>query len=212
MKKSTEQLIFPIIVSAISVLNIARNLQDFYLTSVLVSVIGIAAAILFLFDKKGAPALFYTWIILQLVTYVTMDFAIVTNQLPEIHLGLNFSGPSSIVSINFAPLFYFIGYRLLLAFDVIGKELLIGPIKEGSPLEKMSGKIVEYVTIGSDGKWYKVKLENDDIVFVKQKTSGERLSNKKAILVFVKKFDSELNKYQFIDWGKARLKIGKVKN
>jgi hypothetical protein len=118
--RSTKQLVFPIIVGVLSLSNIFRNFQDFYLTSVLVSIIGLGGVVLFLLNNKKASILFYVWIISQIITFSNAGFTYYTVQSPNISLGMNFQGKNSIFSINFLPLFYFIGYRLIKMYDLIG--------------------------------------------------------------------------------------------
>lgn len=205
-KKSTEQLIFPILVGVLSLFNILQNFNSFYLTSVLVSVVGLLATTLFFLDIKKASVLFYIWIIAQLITYTSTSFSYYTNQFPFISLGITFERVNSIFAINFAPLFFFIGYRLLKMYDLIGKKVSIKPIKVDSYLVPIEGEITEIIDRSKDGKWFKVEyLEGEDLepksVIIKPK-GEERFSRKASIFAFVKESDGNNN---FIDWGKVKL-------
>ena len=204
-KKSSEQLVFPIIVGALSLLSIAQNFQTFYWTSIVVSLIGLAGTALFLLNNKFANNLFYGWIVLQLVTYSTADFTYFTNQLPFLHLGFSIKGATSTFVLNFAPMFFFIGHQLLKMYDLIGKKVSIRPIKADSILEAIEGEITAVVNLGSDGKWLKVdyvEASSNEMQSIIIKPKGdERFSRKKSILAFVKVASS----HQFIDWGKVKL-------
>ncbi len=205
-KKSTEQLIFPIIVGVLSLLNIFRNFQEFYFTSIIVSLIGLVGTTLFLLNNKKAGVLFYLWIVLQLVTYSTNGFTYLTNQFPNISLSITFQGSTSIFAVNFLPLFYFIGYRLLKMYDLIGRTVSIKPIKSDSNLIPIDGEITEIINRNKDGKWFKVEYIEDGnfepkSVIIKPK-GEERFSRKTSIFAFVKESDGNNN---FIDWGKVKL-------
>jgi hypothetical protein len=206
-KKSSDQLIFPVIVGGVSLLNILRNFQEFYLTSVIVSLIGIAATVLFLLDFKKVSVLFYIWIIAQLITYSTNTFTYFTNQFPYVTLGLTFKNPNSVFAINFAPLFFFIGYRILKMYDMIGKKVSIKPINAESNLKPIDGEIVGVIKRNKDGKWMKVEYftnETNDPLYVMIKPKGEeRFSRKASIFAFVNQCGDQTN---FIDWGKVKLK------
>ncbi len=208
MKKlSSEQLIFPIIVGALSLLNILRNFQDFYLTSILVSLVGIVATVLFFLDIKKASILFYVWIVAQIITYSSTSFTFYTNQFPYISLGLSFKIENSLLILNFVPLFFFIGYRILKMSDLIGKKVSIRPIKTDSNLKSIDGEITEIIKTNKDGKWLKVTYfedGNSEQKFVMIKPKGEeRFSRKTSIFAFVNEFGERTN---FIDWGKVKLK------
>lgn len=205
-KKSSDQLIFPVIVGSISLINILRNLQEFYLTSVIVSIIGIIATILFILDLKKTSVLFYVWILLQLVTYSSSSFTYLTNQLPYITLGFNFKNTNSLFTLNFAPLFFFIGYRILKINDLIGKKVSIKPVKADSELKTIEGEIIG--VIKKDGKWLKVEYTTNEAkepqyVMIKQKNGEEKFSSKSSIIAFVNHCGAQTN---FIAWGKVKLK------
>lgn len=206
-KKSNEQLIFPIIVGVLSFINILRNIQEFYLSSVLISLVGLAAVVLFYLDNKKATSLFYVWILAQVVTYQTTSFTYFTNQLPQFSLGLDFNGNDSVFAINFAPLFFLIGYRVLKMYDLVGKMVSILPIKANSALDKLEGEIVEVISIQSSGKWFKVqyfKEGNPEPQFVMIKPKGqEQFSLKNSVVAFVNE-PGEVTK--FIDWGAVKLR------
>lgn len=207
MKKSNEQLVFPIIVGAISLGALIMNIQTGYITSYMVSLIGLAALALFLSGKKLATTLFYIWIVTQLLTVVTADFVYYTNQSFGISVGFTFESQGAKFSFNFIPFFYFIGYRIVQMYDLIGKKISIKPVKEDSRIGNMEGKISEIVNRGKQGKWMKVDFEVPDqaelqSVLVKVK-EDERISNKKSVLAFINSFDGD---QKFIDWGKVRLK------
>lgn len=205
--KSSEQIIFPIIVGVLSLANILQNLQDFVLSSVLISLVGVAASVLFFLDFKKTSILFYVWIITQLITYSTPSFTYYTNQFPYITLGINFKGNDSLIAVNFAPLFFFIGYRLLKMYDLIGKKVSIKPIKADSHLKSIEGEITAVINRNKDGKWLKVAFVeegNSGLQYVMIKPKGEeRFSRKASILAFVNECGERTN---FIDWGKVKLK------
>ena len=206
-KKSSDQLIFPLIVGGVSLLNILQNFQEFYLTSVIVSLIGIGATVLFLLDFKKVSILFYVWIIAQLVTYSTSSFTYFANQFPHVSLGLTFKNPNSVFAINFSPLFFFLGYRILKMYDMIGKKVSIKPIKAESNLKAIEGEIVGVINRNKDGKWMKVEYFTNEInekqyVMIKPK-GEERFSRKSSIFAFVNQCGDQTN---FIDWGKVKLK------
>ena len=204
-KKSSDQLIFPILVGGISALNILRNFQDFYLTSILVSIIGLIGTLLFFKNNKFKDVFFYSWILLQLITYSNSSFTYFTNQFPYISLSMSFNGTKSIFAINFVPLFYFIGFSILKMYDLIGKTVSVKPIKAESNLVSMEGEIVEIIKNNKDGNWYKVNLgEQSDLKSILIKPKGpERFSSKKSILAFVKEGEGTKS---FIDWGKVKIK------
>lgn len=204
-KRSTEQIIFPIIVGVLSAINILQNIQAFYWTSVVVSLIGLTGTGLFFLNNKKAGILFYVWIVLQLVTYSNEQFTYFTNQFPYISIGFTFRGTHTLFALNFLPFFYFIGYRLLQMYDLIGKKVSIKPIKAESGLKAMEGEIIAIMN-RNDGKWLKVKLSDDGspeqkLVIIKPK-GEERFSRKSSILAFVKEGSGD---YPFIDWGKVKL-------
>jgi hypothetical protein len=205
-KRSIKQLVFPIIVGVLSLSNIFRNFQDFYLTSFLVSVIGLGGVVLFLLNNKKASILFYVWIISQIITFSNVGFTYYTEQSPNISLGMNFQGKNSIFSINFLPLFYFIGYRLIKMYDLIGQNVSIRPIKAESNLKPIKGTISEIINLNKDGKWFKVDYlenKNSEVKSVIIKPKGEeRFSKKSSIFAFVKESDGNRS---FIDWGKVKL-------
>lgn len=205
-KKSSDQLIFPLVVGGVSLLNILRNFQEFYLTSIIVSLIGIGATVLFLLNFKKVSILFYVWIIAQLVTYSTSSFTYFTNQFPYVSLGLTFKNPNSVFAINFAPLFFFIGYRILKMYDMIGKKVSIKPIKAESNLRPIDGEIVGVINRNKDGKWLKVEYftnETSEPHYVMIKPKGEEKFSKKAsIFAFVNQCGEQTS---FIDWGKVKL-------
>jgi hypothetical protein len=177
------------------------------LTSVLLSLIGIVAVVLFLLDFKKVSFLFYIWIIAQLITYSTTSFNYVTNQFPYVSLGFTFHNADSIFAINFAPLFFFMGYRILKMYDLIGKKVSIKPIKTDSNLRSIEGEIVEIINRNKDGKWLKVGFMANDsketnYVMIKPK-GEERFSRKNSIFAYVNECGERTN---FIDWGKVKLK------
>lgn len=206
-KKSSDQLIFPLIVGGVSLLNILRNFQEFYLTSVIVSVIGIGATALFFIDFKKVGILFYLWIIAQLITYSAPSFTYFANQFPYVSLGLTFKNPNSVFVVNLAPLFFFIGYRIVKMYDMIGKKVSIKPIKADSNLTPIDGEIVGVINRNKDGKWMKVEYftnETNEPQYVMIKPKGEeRLSRKTSIFAFVNQCGEQTT---FIDWGKVKLK------
>lgn len=205
-KKSSDQFIFPLIVGGVSVLNILRNFQEFYLTSILVSIIGLAAMALFFLDFKKVSVFFYVWIIAQLITYSTSSFTYFANQFPYVSLSMSFKNSNSVFAINFAPLFFFIGYRILKMYDMIGKKVSIRPIKADSNLEAIDGEIVGVINRNKDGKWMKVEYFNNETnepqhVMIKPK-GEERFSKKASIFAFVNQCGEQTT---FIDWGKVKL-------
>ena len=206
MKKSGEQLIFPIIVGAVSLLTILLNIQTGYISSFLVSFIGLAGLALFLLDKKYTTVLFYIWIVAQVVTYASADFVYYANQSLNISIGFSFNTSNAAFSVNFVPLFYLIGYRLLKMYDLIGKKMSIKPVKADSTVKNIDGEISEIVNRGKEGKWLKVDFYTDDSddlqsVLVKIK-EDERISRKKFSLAFVNHSGGE---QKFMDWGKVKL-------
>lgn len=138
--KSSEQIVFPIIVGAFSLYTLLQNIQNPIISSLIVSLLGLAGTALFFMDKKIASSLFYVWIISQLVTYQTLDFTYFTDQVSLLHLGMTFKSPDSIFAINFAPLFFFIGYRILKTYDLVGKKISIKPFKADSSLTSIEGE------------------------------------------------------------------------
>lgn len=204
--KSNEQIIFPIIVGAFSLYTLVQNIQHPIISSLLVSLLGLVGVALFFLNKKIASGLFYVWIISQLVTYQTTGFAYFTDQVSLFHLGITFQSPNSVFAINFVPLFFFIGYRILKMYDLIGKKVSIKPFKADSPLTSIEGEISAIVNRGKEGRWLKVDFQNDQqesqSVLIKPK-GDEHFSKKKSILGFVNDFSSG---QKFIDWGKVRLK------
>lgn len=206
-KKSSEQLIFPIVVGGVSLLNIIRNFQEFYLTSIIVSIIGLGAMVLFFLNFKKVSILFYVWIILQLFTYATHSFTYFTNQFPYVNLVISFKNTNSVFIINFVPLFFFLGYRILKLYDLIGNKVSIRPIKADSNLEAIDGEIVEVINRNKNGKWMKVeyfKKDTNEPQYVMIKPKGEeRFSKKTSIFAYVNQCGEQTN---FIDWGKVKLK------
>lgn len=206
-KKSGAQLVFPIIVGAVSLLTILMNIQTGYISSFVVSFIGLAGLALFLLDKKQATILFYIWIVAQLVTYISADFVYYVNQSLNVSIGFTFNTSHATFSINFVPLFYFIGYRLLKVYDLIGKKIIIRPMKADSAVKSIDGEISEIVNRGKEGKWLKIDFysdDKDDLQSVLVKIKGdERISRKKFSMAFVNHSHGE---QKFIDWGKVKLK------
>lgn len=206
-KKSGAQLVFPIIVGAVSLLTILMNIQTGYISSFIVSFIGLAGLALFLLNKKQATILFYIWIVAQLVTYISADFIYSVNQSLNVSIGFSFNTSNATFAINFAPLFYFIGYRLLKMYDLIGKEIIIRPMKAESAIKNIDGEISEIVNRGKEGKWLKIDFysdDKDDLQSVLVKIKGdERISRKKFSMAFVNHSRGE---QKFIDWGKVKLK------
>ena len=204
--KSNEQIIFPMIVGAFSLYTLVQNIQHPIISSLLVSLLGLVGVALFFLNKKIASGLFYVWIISQLVTYQTAGFAYFTDQVPLFRLGITFQSPNSVFAINFVPLFFFIGYRILKMYDLIGKKVSIKPFKADSLLTSIEGEISAIVNRGKEGRWLKVDFQNDrqesQSVLIKPK-GDERFSKKKSILGFVNDFSGG---QKFIDWGKVRLK------
>lgn len=205
-KKSSNQLIFPLIVGGVSLLSIFRNFQEFYLTSIAVSIIGLVAMALFFLDYKKVSVLFYVWIIAQLITYSTPSFTYFANQFPYVTLGMSFKNTNSVFTINFAPLFFFMGYRILKMYDMIGKKVSIKPIKAESNLRSIDGEIVGVINRNKDGKWMKVEYftnETNEPQYVMIKPKGEeRFSKKASIFAFVNQCGEQTT---FIDWGKVKL-------
>ena len=117
-KRSIQQLIFPIFVAVLSILGVLRNFEDFNLLSLLVSIMGAIAVILFIKNNRNASKVFFVWIIVQLVSFRIGSFTYLTNQLPEIILGINSKGSESFFSINFLPIFYLIFYRKMQKYDL----------------------------------------------------------------------------------------------
>lgn len=205
-KKSGEQLIFPIIAGAVSLLTILTNIQTGYISTYIVSFIGLAGLALFLLDKKYAAILFYIWIVAQMITYVSLDFVYLGNQSLPFSIGFSFNTSNATFSLNFVPLFYLIGYRVLKMYDLIGKKISIRPIKADSAVKNTDGEISEIVNRGKEGKWLKVDFytpDSDDLQSVLVKIKGdERISQKKFSLAFVNHSDGE---QKFMDWGKVKL-------
>ncbi len=199
-------MVFPIIVGAFSLFKLVQNIQTPVISSILVSLLGLAGVALFFSGKKPAGSLFYIWIISQLVTYQTPSFIYFTDQVSLFHLGMTFQSPNSVFAINFVPLFFFIGYRILKMYDLIGKNVSIRPFKADSPLTPIEGEISAIINRGKEGRWLKVDFQNDSqepqSVLIKPK-GDERFSKKKSILGFVNDFSGG---QKFIDWGKVRLK------
>ena len=204
--KSSEQIVFPIIVGVFSLYTLSLNIQNPVISSIIVSILGLAGTTLFFLDKKIASSLFYVWIISQLVTYQSLDFTYFTDQVFILHLGMTFKSPDSVFTINFLPLFFFIGYRILKAYDLIGKKVSIKPFKADSSLSSIEGEISAVVNRGKNGRWLKVNFQNEEqelqSVMIKPK-GEERFSKKKSILAFVNDAEGE---QKFLDWGKVRLK------
>lgn len=63
-----------------------------------------------------------------------------TDQVSLLHLGMTFKSPDSIFATNFAPLFFFIGYRILKTYDLVGKKISIKPFKANSSLTSIEGE------------------------------------------------------------------------
>lgn len=202
-QKPADQYIFPIIVAVLSVLNIIRNLQEFYVSSVLVSLVGILAVVLFLTNKNYSKPLFLFWILAQLITIVAVNFTILTNQFPQFSFDIKFSGSAYFFAINFVPLFYFIGFNSLNFTNIIGKRVLLKPIKDGSSLEETEGEIVEYIEFAGVQKWYKVEVNDAQTLYFRAKDE-EDFKRKSPVVVEVKYFDAVTESLVFISWAKLK--------
>ena len=205
-KRSIQQLLFPFFVAVLSLIGVLRNFEDFNLLSLLVSIMGAIAVILFIKNNRKASKVFFFWIIVQLISFRVGSFTYLTNQLPEIILGINSKGSRSFFSINFLPIFYLLGYRVMKRYELVGKQVSILPIKENAAFTKIEGEIVEIMPIKDDGKWLKVQFFNEgdsEPRFVMIKPKGqEQFSHKNAIVAFVHE-SGDMS--AFIDWGSVKL-------
>ncbi len=206
MKKSGSQLVFPIIVAAVSLYALLMNIQTGYIVSYLISGVGLTGSVLYLLSKKFATTLFYIWIVSQLLTIVTPGFIYYFYQPIDFLAGISFTSQGAKFTFNFLPLFYFIGYRILQMYDLIGKKISIKPFKADSLLTSIDGEISEIVNRGKNGRWLKVSFQNEkqelQSVLIKPK-GEERFSKRKSIMAFVNDAEGE---QKFLDWGKVRLK------
>mgnify|MGYP005989252393 CR=1 FL=1 len=205
MSYKLQQNLFPIIVLVLSLANIARQFEEFILTSLIVSVFGIIGACLHFFKVGGSALFMYLWILPQFFSYQSFTFTFYANHIPDLTFGFPLGGAAQgyFAHINFVTVFLLVGYQVSRTLNVVGKWVIIQPAKKDSIVTELRGQIKDRLNLGAAGKWYLIQVEDTSYII---KPKGEEMfKSKDFTLGLVKTYDESTEESKLLDWGKIRI-------
>lgn len=191
-----KDLLFPIIVAILSVVNLVQQFSYFGIISTITSFVGIVGVIFFFLRNNKYKLLFYVWIVVQLlhinITYDDYDIgARVTKIIWDavqsdisFHLSLTINGFS--IQLNLVAIIYLILFRALKISELKGATLTFSKLKADShfgddlPVE---GIVIDILKVGGEKEWLLVQLDSSV-------SNGETKIN----TVLVKRKDEEVIK------------------
>lgn len=216
--KSLVELILPILVIVLSLVNLSNNIGDFVSLSVLVSFIGIAGAILSFVGKPIATTLIYIWIYAQVII---IEPVFNLSQGLSFAFGLNFdsSGTVTAFNINILPLLLLSLVKILQSVNLVGKEIQFSEFRESvlGDVFPMKGVVMERISIAGENDWLLVNIL-DPIhydskmvykVLVRRKDGKTiKLKSKESQLVYFRlvldsndlNYTSDLTRFPFVEW------------
>ena len=167
-------LFIPILIGCFSLISIKDNLDFSNNPKLLVSIIGVLAAVLFFFKNENASLLIKIWIIAQIpeifseseitengVTNLLTKNYWVTSQSIDVSIGTTLDEVS--INIHIIPFFFLGLYKLLKASNFIGKKI---DIKAGNKRENklgnvfpLTGKIIDTIKLEDKTIWMVAKLD-----------------------------------------------------
>lgn len=184
----------------------SKYVDNHHLTTLLVSIFGLVAAVLYFARDKNYVLLFYIWSAVQLITFETENFHWVTYQFTTLNLSLILNGEHSLFQINFLPILFLVFARFALMQELVGKTISIEPVQQDGSLPSVEVKVVEVLNLDSDGRWLKVEYTAADtgekMYWMIRPKGEESFSKKKTIVAHVNAVGYET---QFLGWAWARI-------
>lgn len=166
-------LLFPIIVGVLSIVNLIQQFSYFGVISTIASVIGIIGVVLFFLGNNRYKLLFYVWIVVQLVSIsISQQYHDVGERIVKpiwdasqgdlaFYLSLTLGGLS--IRFNLVAIFYLMIFRALRVSELKGNTLTFSKFKEDSLFGNelpVSGTVHEITKVGDEKEWMLVQLEN----------------------------------------------------
>lgn len=211
---NSKEIIYPVFVILVSVINITNYLTNPFKLTVLVSLIGILGGVLFIYRYTFSTKLIYFWTIIQLVI-ITPSF----DMSQAFSLSYGFFETRHGAYLNYLPMLYLGFMKIIEASILIGKSVTITEFREGGTLGNifpLKGIIKDRVEIDKEKNYllveleYPFKYEDQEIkqVLVKAKDKEKTLKlGKKNQLGFFRIVKNEhdlikphIDKFPFIDW------------
>lgn len=168
-----KDLLFPIIVVILSVVNLVQQFSYFGIISTITSFVGIVGVIFFFLKNNKYKLLFYVWILVQLVhiniTYDDYDIgARVTKIIWDASQGdvsffLSLTLDGFAIQLNVVAIFYLVLFRALKVSELKGSTLTFSKLKAEShfgdnlPVE---GTVIDILKIGGEKEWLLVQLDS----------------------------------------------------
>lgn len=215
---NSKEIIYPIFVILLSIINIANHISSLVSLSVLVSLIGIAGGVLFIYRYTFSTKLIYFWTIIQvLVVIPSFDMS------QAFSLSWGYFENRGGIYLNYLPLLYLGFMKVIEASILIGKPITFIEFREGGTLGDIfprKGTIKDRLEIDKEKNYLLVELdapfyyEGQDITHVlvkgKDKEKSLKLGRKNQLAFFrIVKSQNDLikphiDKFPFIDWVYAK--------
>jgi hypothetical protein len=211
---NSKEIIYPVFVILLSIMNITNHLSGLFSLSVLVSLIGITGGILFIYRYAFSAKLLYLWTIVQIIV-ITPSF--------DLSQGFNLSVVLNTQKhgfhLNYLALAYLGFMKIIEASVLVGKKVTFTEFRADGALGDvfpLSGTIRERIEIDKEKNYLLVELanpfmyENKEItqVLTKAKDKEKTLKpGKKDQLAFFRIVEDKndlmlptADKFPFIDW------------
>jgi hypothetical protein len=204
----TTETVFPIIVVGLSLLNISNNSSDLFSLSNLLSLVGIAGAILYFKKHPLYKTLIYVWILAQVIVIdrEVLDKATgVWYDKPfwdlaqgfSLKVGFNFTTDSNKfgLNVNIVAIVFFGLLKILEVSSLVGKQLTFNKFRQDNKLGDifpLTGTVTRRVTLANEKDWVLVALTSPfdfngrtvENVLIKSKDGTTIKSKNKNQLVF----------------------------
>lgn len=145
--------------------------------ALLVSLLGVAACVLFFLGHKWSIPLLYWWIIVQIPAISSMEVAKIPNGKQYIHhpivdtgqaftldVGLTLRRPKEelYIKVNLVPIALLVLYRLLRTSSLIGRRIVVKRFRKDNKLGDVfpfEGTVLRSATLGGEQHWLLVQLD-----------------------------------------------------